>query len=79
MFNTPNSAPDRNVEQLQFVMPSSSNVSPAPKRCPLCGVAMIGRQSHPDSKRLDVFQCLRCETVIDSSANGARNPKSSDE
>jgi hypothetical protein len=40
---------------------------------------MIGGRSHPDSKRLDVFQCLRCETVIDLSGNGARNPQRPDE
>jgi transposase len=60
-------------------MPFSSNESPSPKRCPLCGVAMIGGRSNPDSKRLDVFQCLRCETVIDLSGNGARNPQRPDE
>jgi transposase len=60
-------------------MPFSSNMSPSPQHCPLCGVAMIGRRSHPESKRLDVFQCLRCETVIDLSGNGARNPQRSDE
>jgi len=60
-------------------VPFSSNESPSPKRCPLCGVAMIGGRSHPDSKRVDVFQCLRCETVIDLSGNGARNPQRPDE
>jgi hypothetical protein len=40
---------------------------------------MIGGRSRPDSKRLDVFQCLRCETVIDLSGNGARNPQRPDE
>jgi transposase len=51
-------------------MPPNSNVSQSPKRCPICGVAMIGRRSHPDSKHFDVFQCLRCETVIDLSGSG---------
>jgi len=52
-------------------MPSSIKAPETPKRCPLCGLAMLASRSRPDSNRFDIFQCLHCETVVDLS--GAHN------
>jgi len=38
---------------------------------------MLGSKSRTDVKHFDIFQCMRCETVIDSSAT--HNPPRSDE
>jgi hypothetical protein len=40
---------------------------PKPRRCPLCGVAMLGKRSHPEREELDIFHCLNCKTTIDLS------------
>jgi 5-methylcytosine-specific restriction endonuclease McrA len=60
-------------------MQSSTKIPESPKRCPLCGIAMLASRSRPDSNRFDIFQCLQCETVIDLSGAVTRgSPRSND-
>ena len=40
---------------------------PPIKRCPVCGVAMVGSQTEPSYPKLDHFECLNCGVVIDHS------------
>jgi len=57
-----------------LVMRSDTNSPQSSKRCPLCGIAMLGIRSNPESKLVDIFHCLRCETIIDSSGSGTSHP-----
>jgi len=59
-------------------MPFSTKAPETPKQCPLCGLAMLASRSQPDSDRFDLFQCLRCETVIDLSGSAMRGPQRAD-
>jgi hypothetical protein len=38
---------------------------------------MLASRSRPDSDRLDIFQCLRCETVVDLSGSATPRPPQS--
>ena len=42
----------------------SSPPRPPIKHCPLCGVAMLGSKSSETAPQLDIFSCLKCETVV---------------
>jgi hypothetical protein len=60
-------------------MPFSTKVPEAPKRCPLCGIAMVASRSHPERDRFDIFQCLQCDTMIDLSGSATGGPPRSDQ
>jgi len=60
-------------------MPSSAKTPEMPKRCPLCGVAMLASRSHPERDRFDIFQCLQCDTVIDLSGSATHGPRRVDD
>jgi hypothetical protein len=39
-------------------------LSPPPRRCPVCGVAMIAEKSQPHLGTHDRYVCLNCGTTI---------------
>jgi hypothetical protein len=38
-------------------------ISPV-RRCPICGIAMLGSKSREDSAKFDTYRCLTCDTTI---------------
>lgn len=37
---------------------------PPLRHCPICGIAMQARKSHPEADQFDRFECLNCQATI---------------
>jgi hypothetical protein len=44
-----------------------SSAHPLIKRCPVCGVSMVGSRTKPSYPELDLFECLNCGLAINHS------------
>jgi predicted RNA-binding Zn-ribbon protein involved in translation (DUF1610 family) len=50
-----------------------SSAQPPVKRCPVCGVSMVGSRTKPS--QLDLFECLNCGLLINHSESKTSHPE----
>lgn len=61
---------------MPYEKPASDNSVPKPLRhCPVCGLAMVASKAQEGGREVDVFQCLRCGSVIEVAASAPGSGK----